>query len=40
MHDAEFDGYLAVEGMTQGDQITNDRRSLEYVKQLLREVEG
>ena len=40
MHDAGFDGYLAVEGMTQGDQITNDRRSLEYVKQLLREVEG
>ena len=40
MHDAGFDGYLAVEGMTQGDQITNDRRSLEYVKQLLSEVEG
>ena len=40
MHDAGFDGYLAVEGMTQGDQITNDRRSLEYVKQLLSEIEG
>ena len=39
MHDAGFDGYLAVEGMTQGDQITNDRRSLDYVKQLLSEIE-
>ena len=40
MHDAGFDGYLAVEGMTQGDQITADRRSLDYVKQVLREVES
>ena len=40
MHDAGFDGYLAVEGMTQGDQITNDGRSLEYVKQVLSEIEG
>ena len=40
MHDAGFDGYLAVEGMTQGDQLTADRRSLEYVKQVIREVEG
>ena len=38
MHDAGFDGYLAVEGMTQGDHLTNDRRSLEYVKQVIREV--
>ena len=40
MHDAGFDGYLAVEGAWLGDQITADRRSLEYVKQVLREVEG
>jgi len=34
---AGYDGYLAVEGAQKGDQLTQDRRSLEYVRQLLGE---
>ena len=40
MHEAGFDGYLAVEGATHGDQLHADRRSFEYVKGVLAEVEG
>ena len=40
MHDHDFDGYLAVEGATEGDQITADRRSFEYVKQVLADIES
>ena len=39
MHDAGFDGYLAVEGAMQGDQLTADRRSFDYVKGLLAELD-
>jgi sugar phosphate isomerase/epimerase len=39
MAGAGFDGYLAIEGATMGDQLSADRRSFEYVKQLLREIE-
>ena len=39
MHDAGFDGYLAIEGATAGDQLEADRRSFEYVKAVLRELE-
>ena len=39
MHDAGFDGYLAVEGAMQGDQLTADRRSFDYVTGLLAELE-
>ncbi len=35
MHDAGFDGYLAVEGHLKGDQLTNDTRSLAYVREIL-----
>lgn len=38
-YDAGFDGYLAVEGATSGDQLTADRRSSEYVRQVLSEIE-
>ena len=40
MHDAVFDGYLAIEGATQVDQLHADRRSFEYVRHVLGEVEG
>jgi sugar phosphate isomerase/epimerase len=39
MHDAGFEGYLAVEGAMQGDQLTADRRSFDYVTGLLAELE-
>ncbi len=35
MLDAGYDGYLAIEGVQYGDQLTQDRRSLDYVKELL-----
>ena len=37
MLEAGFDGYLAVEGATLGDQLHADRRSFEYVKRVLEE---
>ena len=39
MVDAGFDGYLAIEGATDGDQLTADRRSIEYVRGILAEIE-
>ena len=39
MHAAGFDGYLAVEGATGGDQLTADRRSFDYVKGILDDLE-
>ena len=39
MAGAGFDGYLAVEGATEGDQLYADRRSFEYVKSVLAEIE-
>jgi sugar phosphate isomerase/epimerase len=38
MVDAGYDGYLAVEGVNVGDQLSADRRSLEYVQGLVAEV--
>jgi sugar phosphate isomerase/epimerase len=35
MLDAGYSGFLAIEGVQFGDQLTQDRRSLEYVKELL-----
>ena len=37
MVDAGFDGYLAIEGATMGDQLHADRRSMEYVQRVLAE---
>ena len=39
MADAGFDGYLAIEGATDGDQLYADRRSIEYVRSVLAEIE-
>lgn len=36
--DAGYDGYLAIEGAQLGDQLTLDRRSVEYVQRLLAEI--
>jgi sugar phosphate isomerase/epimerase len=38
MLDAGYDGYLAIEGAREGDQLTQDRRGAEYVQALLRDV--
>ena len=38
MLDAGFDGYLAVEGARQGDQLSSDARSLRYVREILAEL--
>ena len=39
MVDAGYDGYLAVEGAQKGDAVSQDRRSLEYVRGLIAELE-
>jgi sugar phosphate isomerase/epimerase len=39
MRDAGFDGYLAIEGAMEGDQLTADRRSFDYVVGLLAELD-
>ena len=38
MLDAGYDGYAAVEGMTTGDQLTDDARSCERIKSLIQEL--
>ena len=38
MADAGFDGYLAIEGATDGDQLYADRRSIAYVRSVLAEI--
>lgn len=38
MVEANYDGYLAVEGANTGDQLYKDRRSVEYVRQILAEL--
>mgnify|MGYP001174422452 FL=1 len=35
MKDANYSGYLAVEGMREGDALSNDKKSLEYVRSLI-----
>ncbi len=37
MQDAGYDGYLAIEGANLGDQLHADRRSVEYVREVLSE---
>jgi sugar phosphate isomerase/epimerase len=38
MLDAGYDGYLAVEGAREGDALSKDRRSLDYVRQIIEEL--
>ena len=38
MKEAAYDGYLAIEGARTGDQLYQDRRSVDYVRELLAEV--
>jgi sugar phosphate isomerase/epimerase len=38
MLDARYDGYLAIEGAREGDQLSQDRRGTDYVCGLLREL--
>jgi sugar phosphate isomerase/epimerase len=38
MVEAGYDGYFAVEGAQKGDQLSQDRRSIEYARQLLAEL--
>lgn len=38
MHAVGFDGYLAIEGATDGDQLTADRRSVDYVREILADI--
>jgi len=40
MREAGYSGYLAVEGAQFGDQLTADRRSAEYVRTIVAELEG
>jgi sugar phosphate isomerase/epimerase len=40
MLDAGYTGHLAVEGAQLGDQLTLDRRSAEYVREILRDLHG
>lgn len=40
MHAAGYQGYLAVEGLPSGDQLTADGKSAAYVRAILRELEG
>ena len=35
MTEADYDGYLAIEGANTGDQLHKDRRSVDYVRKLL-----
>jgi sugar phosphate isomerase/epimerase len=37
MRDADYQGYLAIEGAREGDQLSQDRRGVEYVQRLLSE---
>ena len=40
MVEVGYDGYLAIEGATSGDQLHKDRRSVEYVKSILAELDA
>jgi sugar phosphate isomerase/epimerase len=40
MTDAGYDGYLAIEGVQFGDQLSQDRRSADYVRGLFAELSG
>jgi sugar phosphate isomerase/epimerase len=38
MRDLGYDGYLAIEGAREGDQLSQDRRGVEYVNVILKEL--
>jgi sugar phosphate isomerase/epimerase len=40
MQDAGYSGYLAIEGAQLGDQLSQDRRGVEYVRHILAELAG
>ena len=40
MVEADYDGYLAIEGADKGDQLSKDKKSVEYVKGILSELEA
>ena len=40
MVEAGYDGYLAIEGANTGDQLYKDRRSVNYVRGILAELEA
>lgn len=40
MLDAGYSGYMAIEGANTGDQLTQDRRSAEYARQLIKDHKG
>ena len=40
MTEANYDGYMAIEGANTGDQLYKDRKSVEYVNMVLAELDG
>ena len=40
MTEANFDGYMAIEGANTGDQLYKDRKSVDYVNNVLAELDG
>ena len=40
LYNVDFDGYLAIEGIRDGDQFHQDGRSVSYVKSVLQELKG
>lgn len=40
MHEVNYEGYMAIEGANTGDQLYKDRRSVEYVNEVLAELDG
>lgn len=40
MLDAGYKGYFALEGAQKGDQLSQDRRGLEYARQVLAEIQS
>ena len=39
MHNADYDGFMSIEGVFGGDQYYSDKISLEYCKNLWKELE-
>ena len=40
MLDADYAGYLAIEGAATGDQFYQDEKSLAYAKSIVQELDG
>jgi sugar phosphate isomerase/epimerase len=40
MNEANYDGYMAIEGANTGDQLSKDRKSVEYINSVLTELDG